>query len=145
MLVETIRVIVVYPPVVLSRQQLLDLPRLRPQLVRMRRNAEAGQPSVQRFGIAGVFIFVFVPFWMTGPVVGAIIGFPIGLKPRAKLSVVLSATYVAAGTRPHPAAALAPQPPGSSASQKSQRAVRRPDSIRTLPPSSTRWMSCAPS
>lgn len=48
-----------------------------------------------RFGIVGVFIFVFVPFWMTGPVVGAIIGFLIGLKPRVNLPLVLSATYVA--------------------------------------------------
>jgi hypothetical protein len=38
---------------------------------------------------------VFVPFWMTGPVVGAIIGVLLGLKPRVNLAVVLSATYVA--------------------------------------------------
>lgn len=95
MLVETIQVMVVYPLFALSWQQLLDLPRLRPLLARMHRDAEARQPWVMRFGIAGVFIFVFVPFWMTGPVVGAIIGFLIGLKPRVNLPVVLSATYVA--------------------------------------------------
>jgi hypothetical protein len=50
---------------------------------------------VRRFGIAGLFLFVFVPFWMTGPVVGAIIGFLIGLRARTNLAVVLSATYVA--------------------------------------------------
>lgn len=92
MLVETIQVMVVYPLFALSWQQLLDLPRLRPLLARMHRDAEARQPWVMRFGIAGVFIFVFVPFWMTGPVIGSIIGFLIGLRPLVNLAVVLSAT-----------------------------------------------------
>lgn len=46
---------------------------------------------------AGLFVFVFAPFWMTGPVVGAIIGFLIGLRPWVNLAVVLVATYIALG------------------------------------------------
>ena len=52
---------------------------------------------VCKFGVAGLFVFVFVPFWMTGPVVGAIIGFLIGLRPWVNLAVVLVSTYVAIG------------------------------------------------
>jgi hypothetical protein len=40
---------------------------------------------------------VLVPFWMTGPVVGAIIGFLIGLRPWVNLVVVLVSTYAAIG------------------------------------------------
>jgi hypothetical protein len=43
----------------------------------------------------GLFAFVFLPFWMTGPVVGSVIGFLIGLKARHNLPVVLAATYAA--------------------------------------------------
>jgi uncharacterized membrane protein len=43
----------------------------------------------------GLFAFVFLPFWMTGPVVGSVIGFLIGLKARHNLPIVLSATYAA--------------------------------------------------
>ena len=50
---------------------------------------------MRRYGIAGLFVFVFMPFWMTGPVVGAIIGFLIGLRPAVNLAVVLSATGLA--------------------------------------------------
>ena len=50
---------------------------------------------MRRFGIAGLFLFVLVPFWMTGPLVGAIIGFLIGLHPVVNLLVVLSATGLA--------------------------------------------------
>lgn len=95
MAIETIQVMVVYPLFVLAWRELLNLPRLRPLLARLRGGAKAREPWVRRFGIVGLFVFVFVPFWMTGPVVGAIIGFLIGLKPRVNLAVVLSATYLA--------------------------------------------------
>jgi Mn2+/Fe2+ NRAMP family transporter len=45
--------------------------------------------------MVGLFAFVFLPFWMTGPVVGSVIGFLIGLKARHNLPIVLSATYAA--------------------------------------------------
>jgi uncharacterized membrane protein len=97
MVVESIQVLVIYPLVVLSLQNLLDLPRLRPLIARMQGTAEARRGTVSKFGVAGLFVFVFIPFWMTGPVVGALIGFLIGLRPWVNLAVVLSATFVAIG------------------------------------------------
>lgn len=97
MIVETIQVLVVYPLVVLSLQNLVELPRLKPMIARIRGSAEARRGAVSRFGVAGLFVFVFIPFWMTGPVVGSLIGFLIGLRPWLNLAVVLSATYVAIG------------------------------------------------
>ena len=97
MLVETIQVLVVYPLFVLSWRQLIRVPRLQSSLARMHRAAEAHGGTVRKFGIVGLFVFVFVPFWMTGPVVGSIIGFLIGLRAWVNLAVVLLATYVAIG------------------------------------------------
>jgi uncharacterized membrane protein len=96
-LVESIQVLVVYPLFVLSTRQLITLRTLQPFIARMRRAAESRGGAVRKFGIAGLFAFVFVPFWMTGPVVGAIIGFLIGLRPWVNLAVVLGSTYVAIG------------------------------------------------
>jgi hypothetical protein len=42
-----------------------------------------------------LFIFVWFPFWMTGPVVGSVIGFLLGLKVWLNMTVVLAGTYVA--------------------------------------------------
>jgi uncharacterized membrane protein len=95
MLVETIQVLIVYPLFVLSWRQLIELRRLKPYVVRMQDAAESHSGTVRKFGIAGLFIFVFVPFWMTGPVVGSIVGFVIGLRPWVNVVVVLLATYVA--------------------------------------------------
>jgi uncharacterized membrane protein len=94
-LVETIHVLVVYPVFALSWRQLITLPRLEPYLARTHRGAIARGGMVRRFGVAGLFFFVFIPFWMTGPVVGAIIGFLIGLRPWVNVTVVLISTYIA--------------------------------------------------
>lgn len=97
MLVESAQVLVVYPLFALSWNQLITLRRLKPYFARVHQHAIAHRAMVHRFGIAGLFFFVFVPFWMTGPVVGAIIGFLIGLRPWVIVTVVLVSTYVAIG------------------------------------------------
>jgi uncharacterized membrane protein len=94
-LIETIQVLVIYPLFVLSWKSLLDARHMQRLLVGMRRSAEANQSRVARYGMIGLFAFVFLPFWMTGPVVGSAIGFLIGLKARHNLPIVLSATYAA--------------------------------------------------
>ena len=95
MLVETLHVLVFYPLFALSWQHLFDLPALKSFVARMHETAELRGGMVRKFGIAGLMVFVFVPFWMTGPVVGSIIGFLIGLRPWVNLTIVLLSTYVA--------------------------------------------------
>ena len=97
MLVETIQVLVVYPLFALSWRQLIELHTLQPYVARIHRAAVLRGSAVRKFGIAGLFVFVFVPFWMTGPVVGSVIGFLIGLRPWVNLAVVLGSTYIAIG------------------------------------------------
>ncbi|MFW5452452.1 small multi-drug export protein [Thioalkalivibrio sulfidiphilus] len=97
MLVESIHVLVVYPLFALSWRQLVRLHALKPYFARMHQTATSRSGAVRRYGIAGLFLFVFMPFWMTGPVVGAIIGFLIGLRPWVNVTVVLLSTYIAIG------------------------------------------------
>lgn len=97
MLIETIQVLVIYPLFVLSARHLIRLRTLQPFVTRMQPAAATKGGMVRKFGIAGLFVFVFAPFWMTGPVVGAIIGFLIGLRPWVNLVVVLVSTYFAIG------------------------------------------------
>lgn len=96
-IVESIQVIVVYPLFVLSWTHLIDSPRWDAMMSSMRHAAEARRSTIQRFGLAGLVVFVFTPFWMTGPVVGSIIGYLIGLRMRTNLLAVLFSTYVAIG------------------------------------------------
>ena len=95
MVVETILVLLVDPLFVFSWRRLLVLRWLRTMFDRMIESAEAHMEVVRKYGILGLFVFVWFPFWMTGPVIGCVIGFLIGLKMRVTLAVVLGGTYIA--------------------------------------------------
>ena len=94
-IVETILVLLFYPLFVFSWRHLLIIKWLKNTFERVQRAAENHMDKVQRYGIIGLFVFVWLPFWMTGPVVGCVIGFLIGLKARLNIPVVLTGTSVA--------------------------------------------------
>ncbi len=56
---------------------------------------EMFEERIHRYGIPGLLLFVCIPFWMTGPVIGSVIGFFLGLRPWVNMFVVLSGTTVA--------------------------------------------------
>jgi len=93
--IETILVFIFYPLFVFSWRHLLVIKQLKNMFDRIQKAAEIHKDMVMRYGIAGLFVFVWFPFWMTGPVVGCVIGFMIGLRIRLNLTIVLSGTYVA--------------------------------------------------
>jgi len=93
--VEVIMVMLVYPLFVFSWRHLLVIKRLDNLMRRIKHVAEANEKFIRRYGIPSLFLFVLFPFWMTGPVVGCVIGFFLGLKPWVNLSVVLVATALA--------------------------------------------------
>lgn len=49
---------------------------------------------IEPFGGFGLWMFVFFPFWSTGVVNGALLGFLLGMRTRVNLSIVLSAHLV---------------------------------------------------
>ena len=97
MWVETALVLLFYPVFVFSMRKLIVFPRLKRFLERTRTAAEHHHDKVRRYGIAGLFIFVWFPFWMTGPVVGSAIGYLLGFSAWLTMSVVLTGTYIAMG------------------------------------------------
>jgi uncharacterized membrane protein len=58
--------------------------RMRPML----KSAEKHVSGLGRFKIAGVFFFVWLPFWMTGIIVGSILGYLLGLRAWVTLTAV---------------------------------------------------------
>ena len=94
-IVETILVLLFYPLFVLIWRQLLVIKWLHKLSDRTRRTAEAHKVFVERYGIIGLFFFVWLPFWMTGPVVGCMIGYLLGLRAWVNIITVLLGTYAA--------------------------------------------------
>lgn len=97
MWLETVVVLLFYPIFVFSMRKLAEFPRLNRLIESTRAAAEHHHDKVRRYGIAGLFIFIWLPFWMTGPVVGSVIGYLLGYPAWLTLSVVLASTYIAIG------------------------------------------------
>jgi uncharacterized membrane protein len=95
MIIETILVMIIYPLFVFSWRRLLVLKWLRKFFEQIQKAAEANKDFVRKYGIIGLFAFVWFPFWMTGPVVGCVIGFLLGLPAWITILAVLGGTYVA--------------------------------------------------
>ena len=95
MWVETVLVLLFYPVFVLSMRKLVQFPWLKNFLDRTHAAAERHHHKVRRYGILGLFLFVWFPFWMTGPVVGSAIGYLLGFPAWLTLLVVLVSTYIA--------------------------------------------------
>ncbi|MHC4106001.1 MAG: small multi-drug export protein [Planctomycetota bacterium] len=94
-IIETILVLLFYPLFVFSWRHLLIIKWLKNTFERIHKAAETHKDKVQKYGLIGLFVFVWLPFWMTGPVVGSVIGFLLGLKARLNIPVVLAGTSVA--------------------------------------------------
>jgi uncharacterized membrane protein len=95
MIIETAFVLIFYPLFVFSWRHLLVIKRLKKTFDRIHKAAETHKDKVQRYGIIGLFAFVWFPFWMTGPAVGCVIGFLLGLRIWVNMTVVLAGTYAA--------------------------------------------------
>ncbi len=97
MWIETVLVLLFYPVFVFSMRKLVVFPRLKRFLDSMQQAAERHHEKVRRYGILGLFIFVWFPFWMTGPVIGSAIGYLLSFPAWMTLTVVLVSTYIAMG------------------------------------------------
>jgi uncharacterized membrane protein len=95
MAIETIVVLIIYPVFVLSYRKLIAIGPLKDLLDQAQHAAESQQRRIARYGVPMLFLFVWFPMYFTGPVVGAIIGYLIGLRPLVNLGVVLTGTYAA--------------------------------------------------
>ncbi|NQY23412.1 MAG: small multi-drug export protein [Campylobacteraceae bacterium] len=94
-LIELILVCIIYPLFVLSFNGILKIELLENFFNTIKTKKKKHQKSFDRYGSFGLFLFVFIPFWMTGPIVGAIIGFLIGLKHYTIITVVAFSTFIA--------------------------------------------------
>ncbi|MBD3306173.1 hypothetical protein GF339_07275 [candidate division KSB3 bacterium] len=95
MVVESIQVLIFYPLFVFSWRKLLVIKRLKKTMDRIHNAAETHHEFIHRYGLIGLFVFVWIPFWMTGSVIGCVIGFLLQLHPWLTISVVLAGSYVA--------------------------------------------------
>ncbi|MCK5534981.1 small multi-drug export protein [bacterium] len=95
-LINTIWLFIFYPLFVYYHQKVIKIKIIGNFFKSIRKMAERNQAKVERYGILGLGIFVWVPFTMTGSLVGAIIGYLIGMRTRVILMVVFFSMVLSA-------------------------------------------------
>jgi len=93
--IELITVMIIYPLFVFSWKKSLTINALHGFFSKVKALRLKYSDFFQKYGKYGLFIFVWFPFWMTGPVVGAIIGFLIGIKHYHTILIVSFGTSLA--------------------------------------------------
>lgn len=93
--IENAMVIILYPLFVWSIQGMSTFKRAEKVFSSIYEMAQKYEKSLKHYGIIGLFVFVWLPFWMTGPIVGAAIGYFMHLNVWLNLLVVLSGTNLA--------------------------------------------------
>jgi len=89
---EIIIVLIAYGMVVLVMRNIIQ-PKLFDKAVRQAELTAQGQKTkIKRYGSIGLFLFVMFPFFMTGPVIGAIIGYLLNYRVVTNFLIVFSGT-----------------------------------------------------
>ena len=90
--IEVVIVLIAYGIVVLIMRNVIQ-PKLFHSAVRQAElTAQSQKTKIKKFGAIGLFIFVMFPFFMTGPLVGAIIGYLLNYKAINNFLIVFSGT-----------------------------------------------------
>lgn len=93
--IEMVMVTLLYSAFIFSYKNILKIKYLDSFFKKIEKYKIKYATLFNRYGILGLFVFVFIPFWMTGPIVGAIIGYLIGLKDITVVITVFVATIIA--------------------------------------------------
>lgn len=94
--VDAYTVFVLYPLLVFGYRHVSERPFFQKHMQPVFESAQTSLPRVAKYKVAGVFAFVWFPFWMTGVVVGAVLGYLLGLKTWVNMAVVVLGTTSAA-------------------------------------------------
>ncbi len=94
-IIDSLIVLLLYPLFVFSYNNMFKIKFLHSMLDKSINAAQKEKDTVSHFGVIGLVLFVWFPLHMTGPLIGAIIGYFIGLKTILNISVVLTGTFLA--------------------------------------------------
>jgi uncharacterized membrane protein len=84
-----------YPLFVYSYEHFLEGHFFQKRMKPMLESAEKNVSRIGPFKAVGVFFFVWLPFWMTGIIVGAILGYLLGLRTWVTITTVILGAFAA--------------------------------------------------
>jgi len=91
-LLEMLIVLVTYGITVLFMRNVIQPKLFRSTVRQAELAAQTQKTRIKKYGTIGLFLFVMFPFFMTGPVIGALIGYLLNYKAVNNFIIVLSGT-----------------------------------------------------
>ena len=85
---------VFYPLITVVFEYVVEVKLLGSMISKTKRIAEFQKKRIEKYGLIGLFVFVWLPFPWTGSLVGALVGKLSGLSTRKVLMIVMPAMYV---------------------------------------------------
>ena len=92
---EILIVCFTYSIFVLTVTNYVQIPWLRRMMEKITHNALEQKDKIEAYGWLGIFLFVMAPFFMTGPVVGSVIGYMIRVPLIKNLGATFGGTLTA--------------------------------------------------
>lgn len=92
---DIIIMLLFYPLVVAGYRRAVEWPLLGPALAKVRVTADRHKSRVEPFGALGLVVFVVFPFWSTGALAGAVVGYLIGMRTWVAFTSVMIGNAVA--------------------------------------------------
>lgn len=78
-----------FPLLVVGYRHAIERRVLGSTIASIRQTAEKHKRKVEPYGVAGLMLFVIFPFWSTGALVGAFVGYLIGMRIRVLMWAVI--------------------------------------------------------
>lgn len=91
-LLEVVIVLVTYGIVVLIMRNIIQPKLFRSAVRQAEKAAQDQRTNIKKYGTIGLFLFVMLPFLMTGPVIGSLIGYLLNYRPINNFLIVFSGT-----------------------------------------------------
>lgn len=87
--IDTTIVFILYPMFVFSYKHLFERRFFKTHIGPVFKSAQKHVGRLRRFKIASIFLFVWFPFWMTGIIIGSLLGFLMGLRTWVTMVTVV--------------------------------------------------------
>lgn len=94
---DILTMLLIYPPFVGGYRRAIEWRIVGPALVNLRATADRHKMKIEPFGAVGLCLFVLIPFWSTGALVGAVIGYLLGMRTWVTFSSVAIGNMLAVG------------------------------------------------
>ncbi|PIE02550.1 MAG: hypothetical protein CSA81_06975 [Acidobacteria bacterium] len=94
-LIEVIVVLLFYPIIILVMRDHVEIRLFKNAAARAEKVAHDNAGKVKKYGLLGLFFFVMFPFAMTGPVMGAVIGYLLSYRRITTLLISFAGTFAA--------------------------------------------------